>query len=76
MKWRYVGFPTITDLDIIAPFLCLFCDQFSLEFSEIDLFIFYLSWVAGALSQHNFLCPTKILHPQSRISPLELSLSG
>ena len=30
----------------------------------------------GALSSHNFACPIKILHPQSNISPLEVSLYG
>ena len=35
----------------------------SLEFIEIDLFLL-------------LACPTKILHPQSKILPLELSLSG
>ena len=39
-------------------------DRFlSLEFIEIDIFLL-------------LACPTKILHPQSKISPLELSLSG
>ena len=38
---------------------------------------FFSTWraVAGALSPHNFIFPTKMLHPQSKFSPLELSLS-
>ena len=50
-----------------------------LEVSEncaIDLLLLHLVAVAGALSPHNFACPTKTLHPQSLISPHELSLSG
>ena len=46
------------------------------DFSEIDPFLCNWRGVAGALSLHNFACPTNILHPQSKLSPLELSLSG
>ena len=28
------------------------------------------------MSSHNFVCPTKIVQPQCKISPLESSLSG
>ena len=50
----------------------------SLKFGEVDLFLLHLTCGAAvaALSPHNFACPIKILHPQSKISPLELSLSG
>ena len=47
----------------------------SLEFSKIDLFLLNLACIAGPLSPHNFLCPTKILHLQPKVSPVELSLS-
>ena len=45
----------------------------SIEFSEIDVYLLQLTCGHGRTV---FACPTKILDPQSKYSPLELSLSG
>ena len=48
----------------------------SLEFSEIDLFFLHLTCGRGRPVSAQLRVSYQIVHPQSKITPLELSHSG